>query len=685
MLDTETGVSKSFIEGGDFFPPGASLSPARLPIPIEPGSKPLHNEWEESALAYGYPIPITGYWNASSSARRKIASVAREAHVWTILNTIQCQTQYLSCNPRTIYGDVVIVVETGADNSSGWTRSEVFNFQPSANISSDWNLHVPPNSVNSLWFSTQCSITRGLSRSGRHDTCRNTCFGALGSNITSCSGTRVNFFGPLSVFECGLEQLPSPQEPWFLDFRAVIAQDENLTLYTTHGFNPKFDSLRVSHCLAKPEQPICKVGVSNLLLLVILGCLFLKVFQITIIVWKLSDASLVTPGDAINSFISMPDPRTTGLCTLDITDSERLEHGPRTYGIRDAQYPMIHARKIKTKQVHLLSAVTLSAWVRTYGILVFSFILLAVGLGYSSDFSSNNYSYSWNHDSEILSVGIPPNYSSALLLANTPQLLLSLCYFSYNALITRLQVEKEWNLFSSGFRSLQVSYPTGLQVSSYRLQLPYRYSIPMILVSILLHWLLSNALFIYIIEGGFVSNDWGHTFSDTPGSGLSTQFGVPEGSFIDLGYSPIFILVLFVARFIFIICPPLVLGLQKLKYKMVTGDCNSLVLSAACHQSDLSTDRQINVEYTRHPLQNSSDSLRGEDQDTAPLNRQMTSEAETRSPLKLAEQQIRWGAMDLPYDVAACITMEEEQMVFHLGFGGLEDDIREPNDEQYYA
>lgn len=98
--------------------------------------------------------------------------------------------------------------------------------------------------------------------------------------------------------------------------------------------------------------------------------------------------------------------------------------------------------------------------------------------------------------------GADPGYIGALLFANMPQLLLSLCYFSYNAFVTRIQVEKEWNTFSLSYRPLRVSYPTGEQISSYRLQLPYKYSIPLIGISMLFHWLVSNSIYIFVNEGG---------------------------------------------------------------------------------------------------------------------------------------------------------------------------------------
>lgn len=87
-------------------------------------------------------------------------------------------------------------------------------------------------------------------------------------------------------------------------------------------------------------------------------------------------------------------------------------------------------------------------------------------------------------------------------MANTPQLILSFCYFALNSFLTRIQVEEEWNSYSRSYKPLRVSHPKGEQTSHYRLQLPYKYSIPLIGMSILLHWILSNAIFLTIIEGG---------------------------------------------------------------------------------------------------------------------------------------------------------------------------------------
>ena len=50
--------------------------------------------------------------------------------------------------------------------------------------------------------------------------------------------------------------------------------------------------------------------------------------------------------------------------------------------------------------------------------------------------------------------------------------------------------------YSTQRRGLRTSQPTGEQRSTYRLQLPYRFSLPLLGGSILLHWLSSESLFL---------------------------------------------------------------------------------------------------------------------------------------------------------------------------------------------
>ena len=105
-------------------------------------------------------------------------------------------------------------------------------------------------------------------------------------------------------------------------------------------------------------------------------------------------------------------------------------------------------------------------------------------------------------EGRVVIFGSDLSYFSALLIVNTPQLFLSINYFLLNVLITRLHVEYEWNSFASKSQPLRVSCPTGEQIPPYRLQLPYKNSVPLLVVSTFMHWVLSNALFLTIVEDG---------------------------------------------------------------------------------------------------------------------------------------------------------------------------------------
>ena len=77
------------------------------------------------------------------------------------------------------------------------------------------------------------------------------------------------------------------------------------------------------------------------------------------------------------------------------------------------------------------------------------------------------------------------------LLANLPQLILSFLYFLYNSLFTQMLLADEWNRYAHERKGLRVTSPVRQQRSTYYLHLPYKYGIPLLVMSGLLHWLVS--------------------------------------------------------------------------------------------------------------------------------------------------------------------------------------------------
>ena len=90
--------------------------------------------------------------------------------------------------------------------------------------------------------------------------------------------------------------------------------------------------------------------------------------------------------------------------------------------------------------------------------------------------------------------------TGAVLLANLPQLIISFLYVLYNGLFTSMLVAAEWASFASKRQPLRVTNPRGDQISTYWLQLPYAYSVPILVAMTLLHWLVSQSIFLASIK-----------------------------------------------------------------------------------------------------------------------------------------------------------------------------------------
>jgi hypothetical protein len=70
----------------------------------------------------------------------------------------------------------------------------------------------------------------------------------------------------------------------------------------------------------------------------------------------------------------------------------------------------------------------------------------------------------------------------------------------YNGLVSTFLVADELVGFSKTRKSLRVSAPVGIQRSSYFVSMPARYGVPMIVTIGLLHWTVSQSLFVICID-----------------------------------------------------------------------------------------------------------------------------------------------------------------------------------------
>ena len=155
-----------------------------------------------------------------------------------------------------------------------------------------------------------------------------------------------------------------------------------------------------------------------------------------------------------------------------------------------------------------------------------------------------------------------------VLVANSPQLLLSFLYFAYNGLWTCMLLAKEWTGYARERKPLRVTSPVGRQRSTYRLQLPYRYGIPLLILSGFLHWLVSQSIFLVDLEAYYPDG--------TPDT-------YPAASIVACGYSPITILTAIIVGTIVLLLG-LASGFRRYKQSSISfaGSC-SAAISAACH------------------------------------------------------------------------------------------------------
>ena len=129
---------------------------------------------------------------------------------------------------------------------------------------------------------------------------------------------------------------------------------------------------------------------------------------------------------------------------------------------------------------------------------------------------------------DSLSTLTPRSVISNVLLTNCPQLGASLLYLVLNSLLTRMLLATEWNGYARDRKTLRVSWPKGKQRSSYYLNLPYAYGIPLMIASSSLHWLVSQSFFfvhimVYDING---NEDTGASISTCGYSIIAIIFGI---------------------------------------------------------------------------------------------------------------------------------------------------------------
>jgi hypothetical protein len=123
----------------------------------------------------------------------------------------------------------------------------------------------------------------------------------------------------------------------------------------------------------------------------------------------------------------------------------------------------------------------------------------------------------------------------------------------------------EYDDYATQRKPLRVSWPRGQQRSTYYLSLPYRYSAPLLVFSVLMHWLLSQSIFFVNVQA--------YDVHDRPDPSSSTR---------GCGYSPIAIFICILVSGVALLSLS-GLSYRRLKSRMPLATHCSAAISAACH------------------------------------------------------------------------------------------------------
>ncbi|KAF7191453.1 hypothetical protein HII31_06955 [Pseudocercospora fuligena] len=236
----------------------------------------------------------------------------------------------------------------------------------------------------------------------------------------------------------------------------------------------------VDYCLSRISTPKCELQFTIQVLIVVVVCNAIKTITMLSALLSHKDAPLVTIGDAIASFLK----------TSSGGVPPRLKSNIPTKKLRWRHTSPW--RWLFTLPLCLGAIITASIYLHKG--------LTWTGIDNSTHTSLLSHGFGTLNPSSIIGSGPAQRgfkgLINCIILANLPQLICSILYLAYNGLFTSMLLGAEWSSYYLKHKPLRVSRLIGKQKSTCYLQLPFRYSIPLLVASTTLHWLISQSLFL---------------------------------------------------------------------------------------------------------------------------------------------------------------------------------------------
>ncbi|KAH8668084.1 hypothetical protein BGZ60DRAFT_43297 [Tricladium varicosporioides] len=256
----------------------------------------------------------------------------------------------------------------------------------------------------------------------------------------------------------------------------------------------------IEYCLSERTADICSVNFSMTIMIVVVA---FNAFKVLLMLWVLlrydAEHILVSAGDAAASFLVHEDQTTLQMCLADKRD------------IRKFWQARGFARPFDRRRRHWGSAVRKRRWVSFFCLMIFAFCFVAFfgGWGFihiKDRGTSLDPASLWSlgfgeiHQNAMVIYGGGGNAVTMAILANIPQVFLALIYLQYMGIITSMFLARDWSTFAFKPQTLMVSTPSGKQRGTWLLSAPLSWGIPLLALQTLLHWFLSQSIFMVQTE-----------------------------------------------------------------------------------------------------------------------------------------------------------------------------------------
>ncbi|QIX01275.1 hypothetical protein AMS68_006792 [Peltaster fructicola] len=285
-----------------------------------------------------------------------------------------------------------------------------------------------------------------------------------------------------------------------------LLQQVDDNTYSIFGYKPEY-------ALAQMVPERCRLEFSVTLLAIVIACNAVKAAVMMALLFKQKHPTLVVLGDALCSFLDEPDAVTRDLGTLDKYNAQSKVRASRSAEIGYTQVDAAGTASKATYPRRWATAPSFLQWVCFLVLCtaIFSTLawILSIAFSGATEKTRNGSPFQLTFGAMTpytLIENVLPNYETpqsligAILIANLPQFILSIAYVLYNGLFSIMHLSHEWSRYAVEKLPLRVTTPTGAQKSTHWLQLPLQYSIPLLTTTTVLHWVISEAIFIARVE-----------------------------------------------------------------------------------------------------------------------------------------------------------------------------------------